>query len=306
MARRAALLVALAATAALLAGCSSGPAKPAAAPDTDFTDLDLAATSTTGLVRGIVVDQAIRPVAAATVTLTPGGRAAQTTAEGTFGFDGLEPGTYFLHASKTGYNATQTATDVVAGVAEPPVVKVLMAQNPATTPYVEALTFNGFLSLGAAVVATSIGTTILPQTAQALGDASIWTVTYSVLPLWAQGELVWEQNQPAGGELIWEMTDTSNTHYGYRETTVSPALAYWNTTTLAEHNETTLDPGQGIAYRFFGGPHPLCTTPPPAPNNFGCGLTFQQRADAYIHSFYNFVPPEGWRFTKDGQPQVPQ
>jgi hypothetical protein len=48
----------------------------------------------------------------------------------------------------------------------------------------------------------------------------------------------------------------------------------------------------------------MCTDPLGA--TFGCGLTVQQRADAYIHSFYNFVPADGWRFTKDGPPQVPQ
>jgi hypothetical protein len=31
----------------------------------------------------------------------------------------------------------------------------------------------------------------------------------------------------------------------------------------------------------------------------------QQRTDAYIHNFYNFVPPAGWRFTVDGDPVVP-
>jgi hypothetical protein len=295
--------VALAVAAALLAGCSSSPPPAASADGTEFDDLDLQASATTGVLRGIVVDQAIRPVANASVALAPGGLTTHTTAEGTFGFDGLEPGTYFVRASKLGYNGTQASADVVAGVAEPPIVKVLMAQNVATTPYVEALTFNGFLSFGAAVFATSVGTTVSPVTAQTLGDASIWTVKYTVLPEWAQGELVWDQNQPAGGELIWEMTDTSNTHYGYRETTVSPALAYWNTTVIEDRQESTLDPDRGIAYRFFGGPHPLCTDPLGA--TFGCGLTVQQRADAYVHSFYNFVPPEGWRFTKDGAPVVP-
>jgi len=65
---------------------------------------------------------------------------------------------------------------------------------------------------------------------------------------------------------------------------------------------STLDPDRGIAYRFFGGPHPLCKVD----GTFGCGLTVQQRADAYMHHFYNFVPPEGWRFTVDGDPEVPQ
>ena len=36
------------------------------------------------------------------------------------------------------------------------------------------------------------------------------------------------------------------------------------------------------------------------------GLTVQQRFDAYSHSFYGFLPPEGWRFTTDGNPVPPR
>ena len=288
----------------LLAGCSQAPPPDDAAPAVDFDELELEATATTGVIRGIVVDAAIRPIAGATVVLTPGDKQTMSTDAGTFGFDALAPGTYFLKVEKLGYNATQTSTEVVAGVEEPAITKVLLTANPSQLPYVEALAFNGFLSLGVAVFATSIGTTIYGPVSEALSDTSIWTIKFTELPLWAQGELVWQHNQAAGGELIWEMTDTSNTHYGYRETTSSPALAYWNTTVLQDDDlaNSTLDPDRGIAYRFFGGPHPLCKVD----GTFGCGLTVQQRADAYMHHFYNFVPPEGWRFTVDGDPEVPQ
>ncbi|MEA3167004.1 MAG: hypothetical protein QOJ26_1888 [Thermoplasmata archaeon] len=294
----------------LLAGCTQSPGQgdDGATPAADFSELELTATATTGIIRGIVVDSAIRPIGNASIRLTPGEKATVSSPAGTFGFDELEPGTYFLRVERLGYNSTQTSTEVVAGVAEPAIVKVLLALNPTTVPYVEILSFNGFLSFGAAIFATSIGTTISPITADALGDTSIWTIKYTTLPQWTQGELVWTHNQAAGGMLIWEMTDTTNNHYGYRETAESPALAYWNTTVIEDHNETTLDPERGIAYRFFGGPHPLCREPEgilPI-KTFGCGLTVQQRADAYIHSFYNFIPPEGWRFTVDGDPVVPQ
>ena len=288
----------------LLAGCSA-PAKKGEPPGANFSDLKLEATATTGVLRGLVVDQAIRPIGGANVTVTPGTLAAKTTANGTFGFDGLQPGTYFIHVTKVGFSPVQSSADVVAGVAAPPLVRIQLVATPSTAPYVEAFHFTGFLTFGAAVFATSIGTTILGPVADALNDQSIWVLNFTVLPMWSQGELVWQQTQPLGGDFIWEMTDTSNTHYGYRETGPSPALAYWNTSVLVEHNKTTLDPNVGIAYRFFGGPHPLCTTPPPVPSNFGCGVTLQQKAEVYIHNFYNFVPPAGWRFTKDGDPVPP-
>jgi hypothetical protein len=320
---RTAPLLALLFTAGALSGCAT-PDKAGTEPQADFSTLGLDATATTGVLRGIVVDDAIRPIAGANVTLSPAANgAAVTTAEGTFGFDGLAAGTYFVRVSKAGYNDTQAAADVVAGVAEPPITKVLLVRNPATAPYVEALTFNGFLSFGASIGITSVGTTINPSISEALDDHSIWNAKVSVLPAWAQGELVWEQNQPAGGELIWEMVEGgTNDFRGHRETSTSPALAFWNTTVLAENASSVLS--DGIDYRFFGGPHPLlapgggavppadqCPTVPTVvlgdrnPCTFGYGLTVQQRADAYVHHFYNFAPPEGWRFTKDGAPVVP-
>jgi hypothetical protein len=249
----------LAALCLLLAGCSqAGDDKGGALPPADFEELELQATASTGVLRGIVVDEAIRPLANATVTLLPSERMAITTASGTFGFDELAPGTYFIKVEKPGYNGTQTSTDVVAGVAEPPIVKVLLVQNPSLAPYLEALHFSGFLSFGAAVGITSVGTTIYPQISEALDDHSIWTVPFTVAPTWSQGELVWKHNQAAGGMMIWEMVvGNTNDFKGYRETAESPALAFWNTTVLMAEAGNVTDPDHGIAYRFFGGPHPL-------------------------------------------------
>ena len=318
-------LLAAALLASGLAGCSSPSAKGGSSgPTADFSTLGLQATATTGVMRGLVVDEAIRPLADALVGLSPGNQTTHTNAQGAFGFAALAPGTYFVRVAKDGYNATQTSTDVVAGVAEPPVVKIVLGRNPATAPYIETLHFSGFLTFGASIGITSIGTTINPALSGALNDQSIWTVSFTVVPKWSQGELVWQQDQPAGGDLIWEMVvGGSNDHKGYRETAPSPALAYWNTSVLQEEAGNVT--GAGIAYRFFGGPHPLLApgggvippadqcptvdTPVEGPRNpcaFGYGLTTEQRADAYVHNFYNFAPPEGWRFTKDGDPVVPQ
>ena len=305
----------------LVAGCADGGAAVEEGPD--FSGLGLAASDTTGIIRGIVVDDAIRPVAGANVTVTPGGLTAKTTEAGTFGFDGLAAGTYFLAVERFGYTSAQTSTEVVAGVAEPPIVRVLVSLVPSLQPYVEALQYDGFMQLGVAIGITSVGTTTLQGT---LGeDVTIWVVNFTQVPTWAQGELMWEHNQPAGGMLIWEMVVAgTNDFKGYRETAVSPALAYWNTTTLqAEADNVT---GPGIAYRYFGGAHPALAPNsaggpfPPAedcpviptvvlgdrnPCRFGFGLTTQQRADAFIHHFFNFSPTEGWRFTVDGAPLVP-
>ncbi|MEA3167003.1 MAG: Carboxypeptidase regulatory-like domain, partial [Thermoplasmata archaeon] len=287
------LLLAFAMCAILLSGCTQGKDGGSdALPPANFDDLGLQATASTGVIRGIVVDSAIRPLGNATIALSPGDKTTRSTDAGTFGFDALEPGTYFLRVERAGYNATQTSTDVVAGVAEPAIVKVLLSPNPTTVPYLEVLKFSGFLSLGVAIGITSVGTTINGQLSQALDDESIWTVQFTEVPKWAQGELVWTHNQAAGGMLIWEMVvGNTNDFKGYRETAESPALAFWNTTTLAAEADNVTSPDHGIAYRFFGGPHPALApgenTPPPEqcptvdtivlgprnPCKFGYGLT---------------------------------
>src|SRR5688572_10456081 len=200
-------------------------------------------------------------------------------------------------------------------------VQILLEANPSTQPYVQDYTFEGFITCGAAIGLTSVGCTTFPAVADQLGDAYVWNILPDTLPTWAQGELVWDQTQQAGGMFIYEMVEGgTNDHRGYRETGESPALAYWNTSTLQEFQGVVLS--DGIDYRVFGGPHPLLAPggpvlPPreecpdvPAigfnPCSFGFGVTLNQDFTSYMHMFYNWVPDEGWRFTVDGPPEAPQ
>lgn len=295
----------LAVVALLLAGCaeSSGPT----GDGDDFSeelDQELQATATTGVIRGVVVDKAVVPVANVTVTIQGTGDQTQSNAQGAFGFTGLDPGTYFLSASKVGFNGTQTSVEVVAGIDRPDIVKMLIQADPTSTPYVAAAQHSGFLACGVAVVATSVGCTTMGALADATNSEAIWTHEFDGPALQhTQGEMVWEQTQPAGGQFIWEMVgadwpSSPQPHMGYRETGTSPALAYMNATHVAEHFEWIME--HGVDYRFFGGPHPMCTGV-----GFGCGVTLDQSTDVFIHHFYNFSPQPGWRFTADGAPDIP-
>jgi hypothetical protein len=292
----------------LLSGCSDPP--PGAddgTPQTDFQDLDLVATSTTGVIRGIVVDEAIRPVANASVTLTPGDKTAATTGAGTFGFDDLEPGTYFLKVARSGYNATQVSTEVVAGLAEPPIVKVLLVANPQATPYVEVYSFTAFMTCGFSVIASSVGCDTFEQTAEALGDEVYFPLQFTSLPEWIQGELVWQHTQAAGGMAIWQLagcadteTDAAGSHYCDAPTSQeSPALTSVGPDLILENEGSMLS--DGVQFNLFGGPMPECNVA-----FYGCGVTVNQRYEVYAHVFYNWVPAEGWRFTADGEPVLPQ
>ncbi|HUR64242.1 MAG TPA: carboxypeptidase-like regulatory domain-containing protein [Candidatus Thermoplasmatota archaeon] len=140
-----ALLVTALLVAALLAGCAtkaSDAPTGGSIPDPG----EVAVTQTTGGIRGVVVDQAIRPLAGATVVVSGQGtnKTLTTDATGAFTLAGLQPGTYFLKASKPLYDTQQQAVEVKAGVA-PPVTKVQLNQVVFAKPYMQTLKFKGFI-----------------------------------------------------------------------------------------------------------------------------------------------------------------
>ncbi len=309
----------------VLSGCA-GTGTPSGSA-TSLEGVSVSATPDTGVVRGVVLDAGYRPLAGALVALSAAGKSTMTLDNGAFGFEGLQPATYFVSVAKAGYVKAQTSAEVVAGVSDPLPIRIVLEANPSTKPYVEEYSFTGYLECGFAVFATSVGCTTFGAVADATGSTSIWNVKFpGVLPNWTQGELIWDQTQQAGGDLIWEIVaGGTNAHCGYRETTVSPALAYVNNSILHSADKVCYGTGNvaevgnflqnGVDFRFFGGPHPLCVPPnphlpPPSPyedpTHFGCGVTLEQKTQAIIHNFYNFVPKEGWRFTKDGRHPVPK
>ncbi|MEA3166564.1 MAG: Carboxypeptidase regulatory-like domain, partial [Thermoplasmata archaeon] len=107
----------------------------------DGSGLDV--SPTTGGIRGIVVDQAIVPVNGAKITLS-GGKNTTSDEEGLFRFTGLEPGDYFVSVAKPGYTAVQQSASVVAGVADPPIVKVLLTRLTTAQPYLDHFKLDGF------------------------------------------------------------------------------------------------------------------------------------------------------------------
>lgn len=130
-----------------LAGCSGGGGGSKGEPTNDDV-LDV--TEDTGGIRGVVVDQAIKPIVGAVVTLSIG-KNTTTTDEGTFTFTGLQAGDYFISAGKPGHKAAQVSTTVVAGDADPPVVRVLLEAMTLASPYLETLRLDGFYECGFAL-----------------------------------------------------------------------------------------------------------------------------------------------------------
>jgi hypothetical protein len=282
----------------MLAGCAAD-APPAAEPVADFTELDLAPTATTGIIRGIVVDDAIRPIGGVTVTLQTesGPRESKSTEDGVFGYDGLPGGTYFLTAAKPGYVGAQASTDVVPGAAEPPITKILLVLDPATTPYVTSIVWNGFIecSLRAGVPPGTTGTGVNACNDVANQDVN-FPVTIEGVPDLIQGELVWTDTQSLGSGLSFVVGPHSCVDVKWNRADGPSTLILPLAKADLEDEDDFID-DSGLCYRVFS------WTADESSNL--AGLVLSQRFDAYFHIFYNFLPPEGWKFSVDGEPVPP-
>lgn len=302
-------LVATVLVLALLAGCS-GPAAPTRAPqagsgaaDTDFADLGLRATSTTAVVLGVVVDEAIRPLPGATVVLDPGNRTQETDAHGRFGYSDLEPGTYVLRASLAGHAAAQTTVDAQAGVDDPRPTLVLLESLPGTAPYVTVLAWDGFMECSLIAAGFFFSGCMA---ADVTSDDSRRTDPVEAEPAWLQSELVWEGTQELGANLCMKhyarvvadpgdfapLEDQTGESAGTCGPT--PVLQAFDADVL---NDTGVGTGYGIERVVW------------VDEAFGdmtVGLSLEQRFTVYTHMFHNFTPREGWRFTVDGEHPLPR
>lgn len=281
-----------------LAGCADDP--PAEVPDDDFElDDDLEATATTGVIRGVVVSPAIIPIEGAKVTIKSSGAETITTANGEFGFSGLEPGTYFLRAAKLGHNATETSVEVVAGEDRPRVVRMLLEPNAAAMPHVQILEFEGFLqcSVTAVVIGGNLCGLVDIVTGQPL-DSPLMAYELEAQPSYIQSEMVWESTQPLGGEL--------QLMYSWADDACEPFLC--------DHDTAGVSPlvlqldGEGVDTIGFGRDHDLMIrvfNQGLAESSGTLGLTFEQRFTVFTTVFYGFEPAEGYMYIEDGEPSPP-
>jgi hypothetical protein len=309
----------------LLAGCSAAPAKPSDAPQADFSDLNLAPTATTGIIRGVVVDNAVRPLAKVTVLLRGTPPATMTTKDdGAFGFDGLAPGSYFLSFHKTGYNDVQQSVDVVAGVDKPPIAKVQLQPDGKPSPYNVAYTLDGIVECGSSYIAlcgaahdgvvivcvTTSGPPVntpvcLPQPTN---DAySAYMAIDGGTPGYIQTEMVWDSTQALGDNMYYALRYADKATYdngmyngGFNSVTgPSPLL---DNVTGEKLDKAKVGNGTGLVFSIFSGD----ASNGAVPLGLGPGATFEQRYTFYVHAFYGYMPPDGWRFTTDGPPPPPQ
>lgn len=308
------LLVALALLATAVAGCSDGGDAPAPVQEADFEDFQLEVTEQTGIIRGIVVDDAITPIEGVTISIEGLGMETTTNANGAFGFDGLVAGDYFLKAEKAGWSSAQQSTTVQANVQEPPVVKILLSQDPSTAPFVELFEFNGFIECSFSLVAVGFAACSSAGTGN---DVFMEEYQLEGTPDFAQSEMIWESTQALGDRMTLLYSGSGESalleNYGEAKGT-SPLMVQADKETMEFYS---VGQGAPLWIRVFNAPVEGTAPPDPVggddcvdrPVLGGCltgvGATLNQEFSVYTHLFHNMVPQDGWLFVEDGAPQMP-
>lgn len=277
----------------LLAGCADDARPEPAGEDEEPT---LAATDETGVLRGVVIDEAITPVVGAPVAVTLNGEevaVVTTDADGEFGLDGLEPGVYILRAAPEGFIANTGRATVVAGVDEPEVVKLVMQRDLQAAKFALQTVWEGHM----VCAATGANYCALPRLYTGIdpfNDNSVRLfyhefVDVGRVPDFVQGEVVWESTQSVTPTLQnrWTATNPTltttgqwNHTYGWGQG-ASPIVFPIDGETI---RESRLGIDMGLNIEMFS------DTP---------GLVLDQPFTIYITAFYGYAPPEGWRFVDD-------
>lgn len=193
----------------LLTGCAG----KSTTGDTATTDSEATGPTGVGSIVGIVVDDAIRPLADANVTATgpSGTMQAVTDTEGGFRFDDLAAGVYIVEVGKRYYISHQQAVTVVESM-EPETTKFLLKFEASTVPYANLYKLDGLYECGAYPMRVcsnvNIATSVVLcgyNPALCLGNV---TQDRSLFFQWVepgldflQTEMSWEPTTQAGTEL---------------------------------------------------------------------------------------------------------
>jgi hypothetical protein len=209
------LASALAVVALLAAGCADTIDAAGEAPDL-------------GALRGVVVDQAIRPIAGATVLASSGGveRNATSDEDGLFNFTGLAAGLYVLTVSKAFYSTQQLTAQVHAG-GEPPVVKVELVLETGILPFASATKWDGFIECSASIgnwcgivnlypciALQQLGQPCSPTTSdRSFNFLKEFFLDLQRIPDWVQTEAYWESTQSVSESLAIRYAATNQSEW---------------------------------------------------------------------------------------------
>ena len=285
--------------ASVLAGCADPDPSAGAAGD------DGAADGAAGVLAGVVVDPALRPLAGAHVgILGPAGNAStQTDGNGSFRFDGLAPGTYAVEASLARHLTSHAIAQVVEGDAFPPLLQLVLQVQVDELPFVVQVAWEGYI--GCAFTFGNLCSAPGQAGQDAIGDQSAHLffdefMAVGRVPTLIQGEAVWEATTPTSVELkpiygwsepvAWAQFSYLGTFFG--EPQPSPSF---DRVTYEMALEAGIGVENGLVVEFYSGGETTAPT----------GLTVNQPVKLFLHNFYGYLPPDDWRFATDGAPPPP-
>lgn len=283
------------------------------------------ATESTGIILGLVVDDAIRPIAGANVTLGALPRYATTDAMGSFGFAGLTPGHYQIVVRKLGYSEAQTVANVAPGENQPPLGKFTLTYDPGLAGYVEGLVWDGYIECGsyspgighfAICTAGPTMNAMLCPVGVCPGNITqdnIFTFyMLNAIPEWVQAEVVWQSTQQFGQGLqlfLSSSTPENAAGTGFDENLnvtrgPSPLLGTLNRTVMAAAGVGT---EKGLFPRVYPAPYEPTVQCIPTLGCDGVGIAVSQRFTVFFHFFFNYKPPSDWLFSATGLvPEPPE
>lgn len=276
-----------------LAGCASPdePAEPAAA-----------ATPSSGGIAGIVVDEAIRPLAAANVTLSGAAVEPRTTVAddaGEFRFEDLPYGTYILETRLVGFLAAVTTVHVA--VAEPVPTTVRLAPDlQYQAPFYEQQAFEGYFTCVGSI-ANPCETVNVVTGSEVTDDQVQFELFVTPGAEFVQAEVVWEASGPGSENLSWWL-DVGSTDEFEQASPECPSdfFTYTEVPSPAILTATAQDLGADFAaydqpcdFLFGVQAGPFMGSPCV---NWCLGLATQQHYKLVLTAFYGYAPPDGWRF----------
>lgn len=136
-------------TSVALAGCADDDATD----DVDDANLgDVDASATTGGIRGVVFDEAVRPIEGATVNIADRTESVLTNRDGAFTISGLPGQEFVVTASHPLYTTVQKTVEVEVGVTDPQPVKFLLERIVDADPYMNTVKERGYISCSANII----------------------------------------------------------------------------------------------------------------------------------------------------------
>jgi hypothetical protein len=309
----------------LLAGCSGkGAADDALGPSGPVGDGE-------GVLRGLVVDDAIRPIAEASVLVTGGGATFNATSDaaGLFRLDGLTPGAYLVRVSKAYYSAHEQAVVVETGVEEPDLVRFQLVFEASSVPFATVYKYEGLHECGLNLIRVCSNINIATGIVlcgyhdsipcfNVTQDSSLFFQLIDGIPTFIQAELVWEPTSETGRALNFVIGGGNQSELqsgfasGYNFTGGESPLMLRITNHEGENswcyqNVDDCEIPETLNYTRIGTERALLGQVDAGPSHdIGgveeVGFSVQQKFTMFTTVFYGYEPADDWRFTVHGEP----